>query len=87
MALGTLGCVGMWSLVVALPAVQADFGVARADAALPHTLATIGIMIGGVAAGRAADRFGILPPLAGGAVLMGLGYIATAFAPGLLVFA
>ncbi|MCM0021840.1 MAG: MFS transporter, partial [Tagaea sp.] len=49
--------------------------------------ATIGIMIGGVAAGRAADRFGILPPLAGGAVLMGLGYIATAFAPGLLVFA
>ena len=25
--LSTLGCVGLWSLAVALPAVQADFGV------------------------------------------------------------
>lgn len=87
MALGTLGCVGMWSLVVALPAVQADFGVPRADAALPHTFATIGFMAGGMISGKLADRFGILPPLAGGAVLMGLGYILTAWAPNLLVFA
>jgi hypothetical protein len=27
--LGTIGSVGMWAYVVALPAVQADFGVAR----------------------------------------------------------
>lgn len=87
MALGTLGCVGMWSLVVALPAVQADFGVPRADAALPHTFATIGFMIGGIVAGKLADRFGILPPLAGGAMLMGVGYILTAWAPNLFFFA
>jgi MFS family permease len=87
MTLGTLGCVGMWSLVVALPAVQADFGVPRADASLPHTFATLGFMFGGIAAGRVTDRLGIVPPLAGGAVLMGLGYIATALAPSLLVFA
>ena len=36
--IGTIGSVGMWSYVVALPAVQADFGVARADASLPYTL-------------------------------------------------
>jgi hypothetical protein len=29
MLIGTIGSVGMWSFVVALPAVQADFGVAR----------------------------------------------------------
>jgi len=32
LTLSTIGGVGMWSVVVALPAVQAEFGVARADA-------------------------------------------------------
>ncbi|MDA9450856.1 MFS transporter [Bradyrhizobium sp. CCBAU 11430] len=87
MALSTLGCVGMWSLVVALPAVQADFNAPRAEATLPYTLAIIGFMIGGIVIGRLTDRFGILPPLAGGTVLMSLGYVLTAFAPSLFVFA
>jgi MFS family permease len=86
-ALSTLGCVGMWSLVVALPAVQADFNVPRADATLPYTLTIIGFMIGGIIVGRLADRFGILPPLAGGTILMSLGYVLTASAPSLPVFA
>ena len=85
--LSTLGCVGLWSLVVALPAVQADFGVHRAGASLPYTLTTIGFMIGGIVVGRLADRFGILPPFAGGTILLSLGYIVTAFAHTLPVFA
>ena len=85
--LSTLGCVGMWSLVVALPAVQADFNVPRADASLPYTLTIIGFMIGGITVGRLADRFGILPPLAGGTILMSLGYVLTASAASLPVFA
>jgi hypothetical protein len=40
--LGTVGGVGMWSVVVVLPAVQAEFGVARAGASLPYTLITLG---------------------------------------------
>src|SRR5688572_12827015 len=40
-AVGTLGGVGSWSVPVVLPAVQAEFGVARADAALPYTLAML----------------------------------------------
>jgi MFS family permease len=85
--LSTLGCVGLWSLVVALPAVQADFGVHRAGASLPYTLTTVGFMIGGIVVGRLADRFGILPPLAAGTILMSFGYILTASAPTLPVFA
>jgi MFS family permease len=85
--LSTLGCVGLWSLVVALPAVQADFGVHRAGASLPYTLTTVGFMIGGIVVGRLADRFGILPPFAGGTILLSLGYIITAFAPTLPIFA
>jgi MFS family permease len=86
-ALSTLGCVGLWSLAVALPAVQADFGVHRAGASLPYTLTMIGFMIGGIVVGRLADRFGILPPFAGGTILMCLGYILTASAPTLPLFA
>lgn len=86
-ALSTLGCVGLWSLAVALPAVQADFGVQRAGASLPYALTMVGYMVGGITVGRLADRFGILPPFAGGTMLMCLGYILTAFAPTLPVFA
>jgi MFS family permease len=85
--LSTLGCVGLWSLAVALPAVQADFGVHRAGASMPYTLTMTGFMIGGIMVGRLADRFGILPPLAGGTILMSLGYILTASASTLPVFA
>src|ERR1700743_2639513 len=36
--IGSLGSVGMWSVVVALPAVQGEFGVARGTAFLAFTL-------------------------------------------------
>src|SRR5947209_7308733 len=57
--LSTIGGVGMWSVVVALPAVQAEFGIARADASLPYTLTMIGFGLGGVFMGRLSDRAGI----------------------------
>ena len=38
LALSTIGGVGMWSVVVALPTVQTEFGVARGAASLPYTL-------------------------------------------------
>jgi MFS family permease len=86
-ALGTIGSVGMWSVPVALPAVQVEFGVARADASLPFTLAMMGFAFGGVAMGRISDRFGIITPLAIGAVAIGAGYVAAAFASSLTLFA
>jgi hypothetical protein len=85
--LSTLGCVGLWSLAVALPAVHADFDVQRAGASVPYAFIMIGFMIGGITVGRLADRFGILPPFGGGTILMCLGYILTASAPTPLAFA
>src|SRR5882757_7987533 len=72
--LGTIGSVGMWSFMVALPAVQAEFGVARAEASLPFTLTMAGFGLGGILMGRLADRFGILMPVMAGAVVLGAGY-------------
>ena len=57
--LSTIGGVGMWSIMVALPAIQTDFGVSRADASLPFTMVMFGFAGGGIVMGRLADRFGI----------------------------
>src|SRR5258708_9339077 len=55
--LSTIGSVGMWSVPVVLPAVQAEFAVARADASPPFTLAMIGISCGGGGVGAAPRPF------------------------------
>src|SRR6478736_397582 len=81
--LSTIGGVGMWSVVVALPAIQADFGVARADASLPFTMVMIGFAGGGIFMGRFADRFGIAAPLTIGTVALSAGYLAAGWASSL----
>ena len=75
-AIGTVGCTGMWSYVVALPAVQADLAITRAEASLPFTAVMLGFGVGCILLGRLVDRVGILLPLAGAAVLLALGYVA-----------
>jgi MFS family permease len=87
LALGTIGSVGMWSFVVALPAVQAEFGVARGEASLPFTLTMMGFGLGGIVMGRMADRFGIVFPLVIGAVAISAGYLVSSWAGSLWLFA
>ncbi len=81
LVLGTIGSVGMWSYVVALPPVQADFGILRNEASLPYTMGMIGFAFGGVGLGRLADRYGILAPALLGTVLLAAGYFAAGAAP------
>jgi MFS family permease len=87
MVLGTVSSVGMWSVPVALPAVQADFGISRGAAALPFTLAMMGFALGGVVMGRLSDRHGIVPPVVVGTAGISLGYVAAGFATNLWLFA
>ena len=86
LALMTLGGCAMYCVAVVLPAVQAEFGVARADASLPYTLLMIGFGTGGVVMGRLADRCGVTVPLMIGACGIGFGFIAAAYAPSIWVF-
>ena len=74
--LSTIGGVGMWSVVVALPSVQSEFGVARAAASFPYTLTMIGFGLASIFMGRLADRVGIFIPVVLGAVLLALGFVA-----------
>jgi MFS family permease len=85
--LSTIGGVGMWSVVVVLPAVEREFGSARADASLPYSLTMIGFAFGGVLMGRLVDRFGVAVPVALGALALGAGYVGSAFATSLWLFA
>ncbi|HEU5272565.1 MAG TPA: MFS transporter [Xanthobacteraceae bacterium] len=85
--LGTVGGAGMWSVPVALPAVQAEFAIARGDASLPFTAAMLGFALGGVVMGRLSDRRGILASVMLGAAAVSLGYVAAGFAANLWLFA
>ena len=86
LALSTMGGIGLWSVVVSLPAIQAEFGVDRADASLPYTATMVGFAVGGVLMGRLADRFGVVVPAVLGAVMLGIGYVAAASATALWQF-
>jgi MFS family permease len=78
LALSTLGGVGMWSVVVVLPYVQAEFGIGRSEASIPYTATMLGFAFGGVLMGRLADRFGVTAPLLLGATGLAAGYFGAA---------
>jgi MFS family permease len=82
----TVGSSGMYVVALVLPAVQADFGIGRAEAALPYTLLMIGFGLGGVLMGRLADRFGVMWALLLGAAGVGTGYVASGLAGSIVVF-
>ena len=87
MLLGTVGSVGMWSIVVVLPAVQAEFGVSRGAASLPYTLTMLGFAAGNVLLGRIMDRMGVIPPLLAGIVCLAAGYALAAAVGSVIPFA
>ena len=87
LALMTVGSGVMYIVSVVLPAVQAEFGVARAEASLPYTLLMIGFGLGGILMGKLADRYGVMLPLLLGAGGLGLGFVAAGLSSSLLGFA
>jgi MFS family permease len=84
--ISTIGGVGLWSVVVTLPTIQSEFGVARAAASLPYTATMVAIMIGGVPMGQLADRFGAVVPVLIGGVALGIGYVVSSVTDGLAQF-
>src|SRR5271154_6796001 len=73
--IGSIGSVGMWSVVVVLPVVQAEFGATRGAASLAYTLMMLGFGLGGVATGRITDRFGIVAAIGVSIAVLGGAYV------------
>jgi MFS family permease len=86
LALMTIGGSGMYSMSVALPPLQAEFGIARATASLPYTLTMIGFGIGGILMGKLSDRFGVQAPVFTGAACLSLGFLSAGFSQNLWQF-
>ena len=87
LALMTIGSGAMYIVAVVLPAVQAEFGVVRADASLPYTLMMVGFGLGGIAMGKLADRFGVMRVVLIGSAGLGAGFIAAGMSGSLSGFA
>ncbi|MAW85565.1 MAG: MFS transporter [Phyllobacteriaceae bacterium] len=81
LAYGTVGGAGMWSVVVVLPAMEAEFGLDRSQTSLAYTLTMIGFALGNLFGGRLIDRHGSALPLALAATLLGAGFLLCAAAP------
>lgn len=87
LVVGTVACVGSWSVVVVLPAMQGEFDTLRSGATLPYTCAMLGFGAGNVVMGRIADRYGIMVPIVVGGLLLAAGYTAAGFSHSLWQFA
>jgi len=74
LAIAVVGNVGIWAIIVIMPAVQAEFGVDRADASLPYMLTMIGFALGNLVIGRAVDRFGACLSVIVATIVLGAGF-------------
>jgi MFS family permease len=84
--LSTLGGIGMWALAVAMPAVQADLGVSRADISFAYSMNMVGFFAGGVIVGRLVDRHGIVVASVLSALGLGAGFGLAATTSSLVLF-
>jgi len=76
--LSTVGGISLWSSVVVLPAIEAEFAIDRGDASVPYFATMGGFALGGIFMGRVSDRFGITIPLLLGTLMLGIGYMLAA---------
>lgn len=80
--IGIAANVGMWAVIVILPAVETEFGLTRAQASLPYTITMIGFAVGNLVVGRWVDRVGITRALVAASSLSALSFGLATLAPG-----
>jgi MFS family permease len=86
LAIGSIGAVGMWSVVVVLPVVQAEFAATRGAVSLASTAIFMGFGLGGVVTGRITDRFGIVAAIALSIAVLGVSFVLAGLAASLWQF-
>ncbi len=86
-ALSTLGGVGMWSITVVMPAVQAEFAATRAEVSFAYTTTMLGFGVGSILVGRLIDTRGAFATVLAASLLVVIGFGAAAVSPSLWTFA
>src|SRR3954451_1430606 len=64
LAIASVGAVGMWSVMVVMPIIQAEFAASRGAVSLAATMIFFGFGLGGVIIGKVTDRLGIVTAIA-----------------------
>jgi len=85
--IATVGNVGIWVIVMVMPAIQAEFGIDRGEASFPYTMTMIGYAVGNFAVGRIIDRFGVTFALSLSAAIIAGGMGLAAISPSVLLLA
>ncbi|NOD33694.1 MULTISPECIES: CynX/NimT family MFS transporter [unclassified Ruegeria] len=85
LAIATVANVGMWAVIVVMPAVEVEFGAGRAEASMPYTLTMIGFALGNMWLGQLVDRLGVTMALIGAAILSALSYVLATLAPNIML--
>ncbi|MEM6438910.1 MAG: MFS transporter [Pseudomonadota bacterium] len=78
LAVALIGNAGMWAVILVMPAVEADFGLDRADASIPYATTMTGFAIGNLLIGRMVDRMGAGWTLAGAGLALAAAFWAAA---------
>ena len=84
--IASIGSVGMWSVVVVLPTVQAEFSATRGAVSLATTMIFMGFGVGGVVTGKVTDRFGIVTAMALSIAFLGTSFVLAGLAATLWQF-
>lgn len=81
LVIATVGNVGIWAIIVIMPAVQEEFGTGRGANSLPYALTMTGFALGNLLFGRVVDRYGIAGALIGAAMANCAGFALAAASP------
>ena len=81
LAIATVGNVGIWAIIVIMPAVQEEFATGRGANSLPYALTMTGFALGNLLFGRVVDRYGITRALIGAALANCAGFALAAISP------
>ncbi len=84
--IGSVGAVGMWSVVVVMPVVQAEFAATRGAVSLAATMIFFGFGLGGVIMGKITDRLGIVPAMAVSIACLAISYVLAGLSTALWQF-
>ena len=77
--------VGMWAVIVVMPAIEAQFDASRAEASLPYVLSMIGFALGNMWLGQLVDRLSVTRALIGAAILSAISYLLATLTPNMVM--
>ena len=79
-----IGFIGMWSIVMIMPAIQNEFQIERSSMVIPYVLTMIGFGIGNILVGKYSDKHGIIKPILYAFSLLIIVYFLSVFSTNLI---